>query len=428
MDERECPFCHKMVWAYNKYCQYCNMELPPWYLQDETEAEKTELKEDASYIKEEPLIEEASYIKEEPKVEEVPYINEEPKLEELPEEQEKEENTTTYSQPAHLYQADKEDGESKDEGQHFKNKSKKKDMSQGGKSKKNRAKESMYQNESEFDLDEYLRKNNITRDESFQRNADEKTKHMETEEEREKRLEQEAFREENPFFEENKRSFVSVNGTVNNYANNVTTSKSEDYLDNFLVADYELFVGKRFKKYLKKFKKVSEGKITFNWACFFFRPFWFAYRKMMLKGLCIETLFGLVMNILAYPLISKCCNMALNAQNYTRADGIELAKKLTLFSGITTLIGLAYALLFGFLANKIYFKTVKRRMSELGLKRRKKDSAKVHMVKISNTGGTSVGRVILLYFLMGIIGGIIFFIMYGDKYMAILQLAISKSR
>ena len=35
MEERECPFCHKIVWAYSKYCMYCNQEMPPWNPKEE---------------------------------------------------------------------------------------------------------------------------------------------------------------------------------------------------------------------------------------------------------------------------------------------------------------------------------------------------------------------------------------------------------
>lgn len=45
------------------------------------------------------------------------------------------------------------------------------------------------------------------------------------------------------------------------------------------------------KSYLKKFRKIDNGKITFNWAAFFFTPYWFFYRKLYKAGIAFLLVF-----------------------------------------------------------------------------------------------------------------------------------------
>ena len=44
-------------------------------------------------------------------------------------------------------------------------------------------------------------------------------------------------------------------------------------------------------KYLKKFFALKEGKKTFNWAAFFFAPYWFFYRKLHKIGIIFLAVF-----------------------------------------------------------------------------------------------------------------------------------------
>lgn len=43
--------------------------------------------------------------------------------------------------------------------------------------------------------------------------------------------------------------------------------------------------------YLKKFKKIDNKKLTFNWAAFFFAPYWFFYRKLYKAGIAALLIF-----------------------------------------------------------------------------------------------------------------------------------------
>ena len=46
-----------------------------------------------------------------------------------------------------------------------------------------------------------------------------------------------------------------------------------------------LYTQSASKHYLKKFKKIDNKKFTFNWAAFFFTPYWFFYRKLYKAGI-----------------------------------------------------------------------------------------------------------------------------------------------
>lgn len=45
------------------------------------------------------------------------------------------------------------------------------------------------------------------------------------------------------------------------------------------------------KYYLRKFKKIDNNGITFNWAAFFFAPYWFFYRKLYKAGIAALLVF-----------------------------------------------------------------------------------------------------------------------------------------
>lgn len=51
------------------------------------------------------------------------------------------------------------------------------------------------------------------------------------------------------------------------------------------------FIGTSAMKYIEKFKRTDMGKkLSFNWAAFFFSPYWFFYRKLIKPGIIFMTI------------------------------------------------------------------------------------------------------------------------------------------
>ncbi len=71
--------------------------------------------------------------------------------------------------------------------------------------------------------------------------------------------------------------------------------------DGVQAEDVALFVRQEPQKYISKFQKVIKGKTTFNWAAFFFSPYWFFYRKLHKIGAIILTIFIILSSISLLP-------------------------------------------------------------------------------------------------------------------------------
>lgn len=85
-----------------------------------------------------------------------------------------------------------------------------------------------------------------------------------------------------------------ANPYPNPYANpyfnpqvNVRTVTEDTEMGSGTVSEYTKYVGPKFMYYIPKFLKFSNngGKVSFNFAAFFFPHLWFFYRKMILPGI-----------------------------------------------------------------------------------------------------------------------------------------------
>ena len=91
--------------------------------------------------------------------------------------------------------------------------------------------------------------------------------------------------------------------------------------------DVAFFVQASSKKYLPKFKKFANGKkISFNFAAFFFAPYWFFYRKLYKAGI-----FAIVILATASMVLSGFTNqMNAAANEYLNVyENIEITEETT---------------------------------------------------------------------------------------------------
>ena len=67
--------------------------------------------------------------------------------------------------------------------------------------------------------------------------------------------------------------------------------KFGDLEDGISAEDVAIFVRQESHRYVSKFKRITEGKLSWNWAAFFFTPYWFFYRKLYKIGAVIFAIF-----------------------------------------------------------------------------------------------------------------------------------------
>lgn len=174
----------------------------------------------------------------------------------------------------------------------------------------------------------------------------------------------------------------------------------DDEIDGVRTNTVGNFIGTNALSYISKFKKMQSGnKISFNFAAFFFTPYWFFYRKLYKPGIIFMTSF-LALGILALPsyttvleIYDKIVSVLSSASSiYTNEQIDQLsALKEQLQEAmppmlIFALILLVIRLICGFIANPLYKKHVIKNAAAAETMN-SKTAAMAHIVK---HGGASV--------------------------------------
>jgi len=157
----------------------------------------------------------------------------------------------------------------------------------------------------------------------------------------------------------------------------------QDYLNNLLKNNTELakeidlwsaYVQSKIDYYIPKFIefKTLGKKVSWNWAAFFFAPYWLAYRKMLglgifmgllqllpLIGILVYILIGMYGNHIYYKDTTDAVKKALLESNYLNADpktilyakgGTSVGNIFIVFIILFVIVSLFYAL--GFIINE----------------------------------------------------------------------------
>lgn len=135
-----------------------------------------------------------------------------------------------------------------------------------------------------------------------------------------------------------------------------------------------VFISANALRYVNKFRKIeARGGLTWNWAAFFFSPYWFFYRKLYKLGSVFLTL-RLVLSIVAIPLADKFSSATQSLydimQNVTSTSDpsfvaaynalSQAAIPIYIISGITILLAVVSALI----ADRVYKKYVTKSLTE----------------------------------------------------------------
>lgn len=171
-----------------------------------------------------------------------------------------------------------------------------------------------------------------------------------------------------------------------------------DEIDGVRINTIGNFIGTNALSYISKFRKIQSGqKLSFNFASFFFAPYWFFYRKLYKPGIVFMTAF-LTLAILAMPsymkvmeILNQIASLA-SIENLTDAQLNQLNTLMDSMNAampsmiVFSIIIIAVRIVCGFLANHIYKKYV---IENAGKAERLPDkkSAMAHIVK---NGGASI--------------------------------------
>lgn len=124
------------------------------------------------------------------------------------------------------------------------------------------------------------------------------------------------------------------------------------------------FIGSSAMKYIEKFKRYDFGKkLSFNFAAFFFSPYWFFYRKLVKPGIIFMTI-NLCLSIIATPSLMEFANKAMPLMEKLTAvtSDAEAATMLmeleALYLPLITFAAIQFAvnLVAGLIANHLYRK------------------------------------------------------------------------
>lgn len=135
----------------------------------------------------------------------------------------------------------------------------------------------------------------------------------------------------------------------------------EDYTCGVKTNTMGAFIRNNAQVYISKFKASDiKGKNSFNWAAFFFAPYWFFYRRLYKPGIIMLTV-QLCISIVAAPSLSKFLTVyesfIANVETMTDAAFLESVAQLQelmipamIVSGITFLM----RIISGLVANRLY--------------------------------------------------------------------------
>lgn len=170
-----------------------------------------------------------------------------------------------------------------------------------------------------------------------------------------------------PFVEGNQADIPFVNQQFNQASFDV-----DKEIDGIKISKIARYVQINFPRYIHKFTRISEKKISFNWAAFLFNPYWFFFRKLYYVGgifLGVQLLLSILLSFLMMQLgiddfineyTTIVASRDIEAMQAFMLDATPELTKMMILSSITFIPNL----IAGFFADRIYkrnaFKNIKK--------------------------------------------------------------------
>lgn len=88
---------------------------------------------------------------------------------------------------------------------------------------------------------------------------------------------------------------------ISRFQDTLFSTFPKELAENVKTEDVAVFVRHDSPKYIRKFQQLQDGKPAWNWAAFFFAPYWFFYRKLHKLGVVFLAIFILLSSMSFLP-------------------------------------------------------------------------------------------------------------------------------
>lgn len=158
--------------------------------------------------------------------------------------------------------------------------------------------------------------------------------------------------------------------------------RREDRIGGYLESDIMCCVGKNKELYLRRFRDITSGRMTFNFSAAFFGNYWMAYRLMLIEA-AILTVLDCAISVYVPLLLER--ELAVVEWSYGFTPIVFL------------LMGAVHILFMGFFGDRFYWWHVKRLLNSYQCKDTPGDTARE--AELRQRGGTSAIIIVIFLFL-----------------------------
>ena len=178
-------------------------------------------------------------------------------------------------------------------------------------------------------------------------------------------------------------------------------------IDGYLVDDIASFVAVNPSTYIRKFQKVSEGRISFNWAAAIFSNRWLAYRGMFRTAFLFSIIVNTISGIISYIILMMFQTMGTELTDTTSSE-------IYMFS---MMLSVAIGLIMGLIGDSLYWKRARQVMDRYGCQGREPVSDQRIARSLRALGGCKMGYALLI---------ILFDLSFNEMITYVLQYIFSK--
>ena len=171
-------------------------------------------------------------------------------------------------------------------------------------------------------------------------------------------------------------------------------------IDGFIKRDIRICLVNNQDDYIERFMNLPRRK--FNFSAAFFGSRWFVYRLMLREGVLF---WGLELLVAAF--VSTLLTI-IGFKKMMNPDGM---RTIMIIGGV--LVYLIFFFIQGFIADQIYWKRLKRELTDIGRKDSNEPASKEEIEKIKEWTGVSIKTVIFFSVLWGIANNLVLkYVMY----------------
>ena len=176
------------------------------------------------------------------------------------------------------------------------------------------------------------------------------------------------------------------------------------------------FIGPNSEKYINAFRKLDSGRaVTFNWAAFFFAPYWFFFRKLYKPGIIFLTVGYIIATVFSPVYVSFLTELealrAITDANAAYEAVMQLYNAYLPQLSLIFLVETSLNVLAGLIAYPLYKKYTEKNLQSIS----RCPSPEIASQMLSRAGGSSLFAPALAWCALSFIESIISFITEGGS-------------